>query len=177
LYAVTPFRAMVAHRHPAVSLVPLDGESASLLRPVAEGPFRAILDWYRANGVRACVSSFRPVETPALVLYPQGAEMAREAEASREAGDLPGPLAGLIQEYVDQKFSGGEDLKGTLHLNASCPLLRRLAERPPNGESLGFVLTLLHQVARLFAGRMLSASDAVDAFREMTRSVEGLLHS
>ena len=73
------------------------------------------------------------------------------------------------------EFSGGEDLKGTLYLNASCPLLRRLAERPPKGEALGCVLTLLHQVARLFAGRMLSASDAVDAFREMTRSVEGLL--
>jgi hypothetical protein len=101
--------------------------------------------------------------------------MARDAEASREAGDLPGPLAGLIQEYVDQKFSGGDDLRGTLYLNANNPLMRRLAEKPPTGETLGCVLALLHQMARLFAGRMLSAADAVEAFRETGKSIEGLL--
>jgi molecular chaperone HtpG len=174
-FAVTPFLEKYANRHPDVSLVQLDGESEQLLRPVNEAPFGRLLEWYRANDVSVRVAAFRPAEVPVLVLYPQGAEMAREAEASREAGDLPGPLAGLIQEYVDQKFSGGEDLRGTLYLNANNSLMRRLAEKPPAGTALGSVLTLLHQMARLFAGRMLSAADAVEAFRETSKSIDGLL--
>jgi molecular chaperone HtpG len=174
-FAVTPFLEKYANRHPDVSLVQLDGESEQLVRPVREDPFARLLDWYRANDIQVRMAAFKPVEVPLLMLYPQGAEMARDAEASREAGDLPGPLAGLIQEYVDQKFSGGEDLRGTLYLNANNALVRRLAEKPPAGETLGCVLALLHQVARLFAGRMLSAADAVEAFRETGKSIEGLL--
>ncbi len=174
-FAVTPFLEKYASRHPDVSLVQLDGESDQLLRPVSEEPFKALVDWYRGNDVRVAVATFKPAEAPALVLYPQGAELAREAEASREAGDLPAPLAGLIDEYVARRFSGDSDLRGTLYLNASCPLVRQLAERPPRGETLGCVLTLLHQVARLFAGRMLSAADAVEAFRETTGAIAKML--
>jgi molecular chaperone HtpG len=175
-FSVTPFLEKYALRHPEVRLVQLDGESAQLARPVAEGPYRALLEHFEALGVRARAAAFKPAEAPALMLYPQGAELAREAEASLEAGDLPGPLAGLVQQYVEQKYAGGDELRGTLYLNASCPLIRRLVEQPPAGVALAAVLTLLHQLARLFAGRMLSASDAVEAFREVNRSLERLLN-
>ncbi len=176
-FAVTPFLEKYASRHPDISLVQLDGEAEQLLRPVPEEKFAALLDFYRQREVNVRVASFKPAEAPALVLYPQGAELAREAQESRQAGDLPGPLAGLVQEYVDQRFSGGTDLRGTLYLNASCPLVRQLAEKPPAPEVLSGVLTLLHQVARLFAGRMLSASDAVEAFGETTRAIQGLIRA
>ncbi|MBI1915001.1 MAG: ATP-binding protein [Planctomycetes bacterium] len=174
---ITPFLEKYASRHPDVALVQLDGEAEQLLRPVSEEKFAALLDFYRRREVKARVASFKPAEAPALVLYPQGAELAREAQESRQAGDLPGPLAGLVQEYIDQKFSGGTDLRGTLYLNASCPLVRQLAEKPPAAETLSAVLTLLHQVARLFAGRMLSAADAVEAFGETTQAIQGLLRA
>jgi hypothetical protein len=125
--------------------------------------------------VRAAVASFRPAEAPALVLYPQGAELAREAEASLQAGDLPGPLAGLVHEYIEGRFGDREELAGTLYLNTANPFVRRLAEKRPPADTLAPVLGLIHQVARLFAGRMLSAADAVSAFAEVTRSLEGLL--
>ena len=174
-FSVTPFLEKYAHRCPEVGLVQLDGEAAQLMRPAPEQPFAALLDWYTNQGVRAKVASFKPAEAPALVLYPQGAELAREAEASRQAGDLPGPLAGLVHEYVEQKFGDGDELRGTLYLNANSPLVRRLAEKPPDKETLGAVLTLIHQTARLFAGRMLSAADAAGAFRELSGSLERLL--
>ena len=44
------------------------------------------------------------------MLYPQGAELAREAEASLQAGDLPGPLAGLVNEYIEGRFGDREEL-------------------------------------------------------------------
>src|SRR5207249_4225156 len=49
--------------------------------------------------------------------------------------------------------------------------------KPPAPETLSAVLTLLHQVARLFAGRMLSAADAVEAFGETTQAIQGLLRA
>ena len=68
-----------------------------------------------------------------------------------------------------------DELAGTLYLNTTSPLIRKLAEKPPRAELRDALLTLLYQMARLFAGRMLSAADAVAAFREVTRSLEGLV--
>lgn len=174
-FSVTPFLERYAQRHPDVNLVQLDGEARQLLRPTKEQLFQGLLAFYREQGVRADVAVFKPQEAPAIVLYPQGAELAREAEASLQAGDLPGPLAGLVHGYVEQRFGDREELAGTLYLNAGNALIRRLAEQPPAREVRDCVLTLVHQVARLFAGRMLSAQDAVGAFAELTRSVQGLV--
>jgi molecular chaperone HtpG len=174
-FSVTPFLEKYALRHPEVSLVQLDGESQQLLRPVPEQPFAPLLNPLRDRGVRARVATFKPAEAPALMLYPQGAELAREAEASRQAGDLPAPLAGLVHEYVESRFGNSDELRGTLYLNASCPLIKHLIEQPAAPEMVEAALTVIHQVARLFAGRMLSAGDAVDAFRAVTRSLEGLV--
>ncbi|MGL4551074.1 MAG: ATP-binding protein, partial [Gemmataceae bacterium] len=173
-FSVTPFLEKYARRHPGTELVQLDGEAQQLLRPAADGPFAGLLEHYRAQGVRARAAAFRPAEAPALMLYPQGAELAREAEASLQAGDLPGPLAGLVQDYIDGRFSDRDELAGTLFLNTSNPVIRRLVESPPEPEAVGCVLDLLLPMARLFAGRMLSAADAVGAFGQVTRSLEGL---
>ena len=112
---------------------------------------------------------------PAIVLYPQGAELAREAESSLQAGDLPGPLAGLVHEYIESRFGDREELTGTLYLNASNPLVRRLAEPAVGAATRAASLTLIHQLARLFAGRMLSAQDAVSAFAGVTQAMQGLV--
>lgn len=174
-FSVTPFLEKYAQRHPDVKLVQLDGESRQLLRPVSDNTFAAILAYYRDAGVKAMVASFRPAEVPALMLYPQGAELAREAEASLQAGDLPGPLAGLVNDYIESRFGDREELTGTLYLNAANPFIRRLAEHPPASEILVCALGLIHQVARLFAGRMLSAADAVTCFADLSRSLEGMV--
>lgn len=173
-FSVAPFLEKYAQRHPDVNLVQLDGESQQLLRPAAEGAFAGLLELYREMGVRAGVASFKPAEAPALIMYPQGAELAREAEASLQAGDLPGPLAGLVHQYIETRFGDRDELAGTLYLNAANPLVRRLAERPLGLNAQGAVLVLIHQVARLFAGRMLSAADAVAAFGQVTKALQGL---
>jgi molecular chaperone HtpG len=174
-FAVTPFLEKYVSRHPEVGLVQLDGAAEKLVRPVPENPFAALLDYYRDQGVRARVGSFRPAEMPAVLLYPEGAEVAREAGEALEAGELPGPLGGLIGEYVEQRFAGDRELQGTLWLNAACPLVRRLAEAPPAPPSLAAVLEVTHQLARLFCGRMLSPAEATVAFKELTRALAGLL--
>ncbi len=172
-FSVTPFLEKYAQRHHDIALVQLDGESDALMRPTAEEPFTRLVEHFREQGQSVRMANFRPPEVPALMLYPQGAELARQAEQSLEAGDLPGPLAGLIQEYVEAKYRAGDELRGTLYLNAGCPLVRRLAELPP--AQLVPALTLLHQVARLFAGRMLSTTEAVEAFGGLIQALDRLV--
>ena len=129
-FSVTPFLEKYAQRHPDVNLVQLDGDSAQLLRPAPAPAFAALLGFYEEQGIRAgWPPSSRTRPGPDAVSAGRGA--AREAEASLEAGDLPGPLAGLVQDYVERKFADNDELRGTLYLNAACPLIRRLAERPP----------------------------------------------
>jgi hypothetical protein len=121
-FSVTPFLEKYAQGHPEVSLVQLDGDSAQLLRPAPEGPFAALLEYYREQGVRTRVAAFKPAEAPALMLYPQGAELAREAEASLQAGDLPGPLAGLVHEYIESRFSDVLEEALSAHLGEDAKL-------------------------------------------------------
>jgi molecular chaperone HtpG len=172
---VTPFLHKFAAQHPHLEMVQLDGDAKNLMRPAAEGPFRSLLGHYRERGVRARVSSFRPHDVPALLLYPAHAQLIVDTRQALESGTLPSGIAGLIGEYADRVARTEEGVQGTLHLNASCPLIERLANLPPSAPSLAPTLDLIYHVARLFAGRTLSPSDATDSFHELGAAIEDLL--
>jgi molecular chaperone HtpG len=174
-FAVTPFLEKYAARHRDVSLVQLDGEAETLMRPAPEAEFAPLLAYYRGRGVRARAAAFRPAEVPAVMLYPQGVETVREAGSALQAGEVAPGLAGLVSAYVEGRSAGAGDCGGTFYLNASCPLVRRLAQQPPGGDRLAAALDVLLQNARLFSGRTLTAADGVLAFRELTRGLERLL--
>ena len=156
-----------------MQLVQLDGESNQLLRPAPESEFAPVLAYYRDRSVKARMVSFKPPEVPALIIYPKDAEFLAETRSALETGDLPGPFAGLVGDYLKKLNAGGESLDGTLYLNASCTLIQRLAT--PEAESVRpAVLALIYQIARLFAGRMLDVTKVTDAFREASQSIEDL---
>jgi molecular chaperone HtpG len=173
-FAVSPFLQQYAAKHQDVGLVQLDGSSEELLRPVPVGPFAKLLDLLHEDGVKARVASFKPIEVPGLMVYPEGAEIGREAREAMEKDELPGPIAGLVGEYVERRFQP-DDLQGTLILNASCPLVRRLAEASCPPAIRAALLTVMHQMARLFCGRMLSAAEAAQAFGDMTKAMGKLV--
>ncbi len=173
-FAVTPFLEKYAGRHPHVGLVQLDGGVDQLLRPVPESRFAPLLEFYRKRNVPARVAAFKPAEVPGIMIYPPGAELAREAGTAQREGTLPGPMAGLVSAYVEQRFTD-TDLQGTLCINAACPLVRRLAEEPPPPERRDLLLETILQMARLFCGRMLTVADAVAAFRDLNKSLEGMV--
>ena len=58
---------------------------------------------------------------------------------------------------------------------ADPPLVRQLVNA--SADRLVPALTLLHQVARLFAGRMLSTTEAVEAFAGLTHSLGRLVET
>lgn len=173
-FAVAPFLETYALRHPDVDLVQLDARPEAFLRPVAKEKFAALLDCFRDQSVCADVAAFRPVDLPAIVLYPEGAEIVRDARAALDDGELSAGLAGLVEAFVERKDEAA-DSHGRFFLNASCPLVCRLAEETGLASCRRDVLMMLYQIARLFAGRMLSPADAVSAFRDINRSIEGLV--
>ena len=140
-----------------------------------EAPYAALLAYFRNQQIQARIAAFKPADVPALMIYPQGAETVREARQALEEGDSLGGLTGLVQDYLERKSGSDDDFAGTLYLNASCPLVRRLAEDKTLAERQPTVLALLHQTARLFAGRMISPLEAVQAFREFNRAIESML--
>src|SRR5207302_396733 len=81
-FAVTPFLEKYAARHTEVGLVQLDGSAEDLMRPVMDHNFAALLAFYRDQDIAVRVAAFKPAEVPALMVYPQGAEIAREAQAA-----------------------------------------------------------------------------------------------
>jgi molecular chaperone HtpG len=153
--------------------VQLDGEAHALLRAVDAGPFSSLLEQYHRQGIKAEVVSFRPAELPAIMRIPREADFVREARSALAAQELPAPFAGMVSDYLGDLKLDEQDLQGTLCLNAACPIISRLAAAPAAAQAPA--LTLLHQSARLFAGRGLSATDAVRAFAALTGALEELL--
>ncbi len=174
-FAVPAFLKKFAAWRGDIKLVQLDGESKQLLRPISEDDYLDILDFFRRQGIRARIAHFKPAAVPALIYYPQDAEFIIETREALDAGELPGPLAGLVSDYLEEMQTGADDLKGTLYLNAACSLVRGLAENPPAPVLRDAALTLIYQVARLFSGRTLTAGDAAQAFRESVRALEQLV--
>lgn len=174
-FAVAPFLEKYAARNNSVSLVQLDTEAQELMRPVPEEPLEEMLNFFREQGIRAAAASFKPVEAPALMVYPLGAEIVREASEALEGKELPGGLEGLVREYVEHRFESKDDLRGKLYLNAACPLIRRLSDRTIKKQTREALLMTVYQVARLFCGRMLNAGEATGAFGKMVQAMEQMI--
>jgi molecular chaperone HtpG len=174
-FSVAPFLRRYARQHPDIQLVQLDGESNQLLQPVEEENFRILLDFYKARAIRARVVSFKPEDVPAIIMYPKDAEFIRETRSALDSGELPGPFAGLISDYLGRIGSDGSDeLEGTLYLNAACTLVQELPQtaNSPVRES---ALILIYHIARLFSGRMLDTQQIAAAFRETADVIKTLV--
>jgi molecular chaperone HtpG len=147
-FAVTPFLEKYALRHPDVDLVQLDAHPDAFLQSVPEGRFAELLEYFRAQQICVRVAAFKPADLPAIVLYPVGSETVREAREALQDGELPRGLAGLVGDYVARE-SETEDSRGTLYLNATCPLVRRLAEDAGLADRRWVVLTVVPSLAEL----------------------------
>ncbi len=172
-FAVEPFLEKYAAQRPGVDLVRLDGEAGRLLKPVSEGTFALLLEQYRRQGIRARVAAFKPIDMPALVLYPRNADLVQERRRTRGSGDTPTGLDALVGAMIDHLMSDEEDTSGILYLNADCPIMRRLAA--DTSDLNAAVLTVVHQTARLFAGHVLTPADVANAYGKIGDALATLL--
>lgn len=139
-----------------------------------EGIWQPLLDACRAEGYPARLLSFEPEHLPMILLYPPGAERLRRAQRNMEEGRYAGPIRRLVRGYLERQQLDDAVLKGTLHLNARNPLLRRVRDLGPEHPDFKPLLGILIANARMFAGQGLSAQDAIACFEQINRSLAQL---
>lgn len=173
-FGVAPFLERYAELHPAIGLVRLDDDLDALLRPASAGEFQELVRLCEELGFAVRAASFRPTDLPAVMTYPAGAESVRDAKAALEQGLFPDGFSSLVQDYLHHHRASSGD-EGTLHLNAACPLIQRLAaaELPPGRKQAA--LATIAYFAKLFCGRMLDASQATSDLGVWRRSLERLI--
>ena len=174
-FAVPAFLESYAALHPDVRLVRLDDDLQTLLRPVPVGDFGELIQLCEELGFSVEISSFKPADFPAVMTYPAGAETLRDVSSSLADGLFPDGFSGLMQSFVEERRGAEYDDRGTLHLNATCPLIRRLASPEVAPAKKQAALAVIAYFARLFCGRMLDASQATNDLGAWQRSLDHLV--
>jgi hypothetical protein len=157
-----------------VSLEQLDDALERLLRPASGGELAELVPLAEELGFTVRVASFKPTGLPAVMTYPPDAETVRDATTALEEGLFPDGFSGLMRGYVEQRQAVGE-ATGTLHLNAACPLMRRLVSPEVASAKRQAALAVVAYFARLFCGRMLDAAHAAADLEAWQRSLEQLV--
>jgi molecular chaperone HtpG len=168
-----PFLDKYTMSKPDVHSVQLDDDTNKMFRAVAESDFERLLAYYRAKNVRTRLVAFKPEEVPAVMVYPKDAEFIKDTRDALDAGEVPGPFAGMVGAYLNNMNVDENAMTGTLHLNASNRLVQALAKQHddvPREASL----ELIYQMARLFSGRMLESGQITDLFTRTNNAIRGL---
>lgn len=173
-FAVLPFLTRYSEQHSDVKLVRLDDELDTLLRPAAAGEFQELIDLCQELGFVTRAAVFRPSDLPAIMTYPATAEVVRDATSALDEGLLPDGFSGLVQGYLEQQRSVNSDV-GTLHLNAACPLIQRLASSSVPTSRKQSALAVIAYFAKLFCGRMLNAAQATTDLAAWQKSLNHLV--
>ncbi len=173
-FGVPSFLERYAGLHPGVALVRLDDDLEPMLRPAPPGELAELVRLCEELGFAVRASSFRPTGLPAVLTYPADAEAFQDAASALEEGEIPDGFSGLLRGYVEQRpeLPGRA---GMLHLNAACPLIRRLASPEVAPARKQAALAVVAYFARLFCGRMLDASRASADLEAWQRSLDRLV--
>jgi molecular chaperone HtpG len=173
-FAVPQFLQRYAGLHPGVDLVRLDDDLEAMLRPAPPGELTELVRLCEELGFAARAASFRPTGLPAVMTYPADAETLRDAASAMEEGEIPDGFSGLLHSYVERRREVPGQA-GMLHLNAACPLIRRLASPEVASARKQAALAVVVYFARLFCGRMLDASRAAADLDIWQRSLDRLV--
>lgn len=171
-FGVSAFLERYTALHTGIGLVRLDDDLETVFRP-APGELEELCRLGEELGFAVRASRFRPTELPAVMTYPAGAESLRDAHAALSQGLLPDGFSALMADYL--RHQPAPDAAGTLHLNADCPFVQRLAspDLPPARKQAA--LALVAYFATLFSGRMLDASQATAHLAAWTNSLSRLV--
>jgi molecular chaperone HtpG len=159
---------------PSVQLVQLDSTTNRFMHPVPEADFAKLLQYFRKRNIRVQAVTFKPDVLPAIMMYPKEAEFVRDARGALDAGEIPGPFAGMVGAYISRMTVDEQSLSGTLYLNAANPLILTLTKIEDEAQCHA-ALELIYQMARLLAGRMLDANQITELFQSTNASLSRLI--
>ena len=173
-FGVASFIRRYTEYYSEVGLVQLDDDLETLMHSAPAEDFHELIQLCEELGFTAVASSFGPIDLPAVMTYPSGAESARDAKSALEQGLLPEGFSTLMQDFLDTHVDQSK-FEGTLYINVACPLIQRLtsAELPIARKQAA--LSTIAYFAKLFCGRMLDASLATNDLGVWCRSLEKLI--
>ena len=175
-FGVQAFLERYAALRTGVKLARLDDNLNALIRPAPQAPFAELVELCEELGFVVQVSTFRPHQLPAVMTYPAESETLRNATSALDQGLLPEGFSALVRGYVEsRRVQSGDSDGGTLHLNAACPLMLRLASAEIPASRKQAALAVMGHFARLFCGRMLDAVRATADLGIWQKSLEQLI--
>ena len=146
---------------------PLPEEERARFQPLE----RAVSELFAAEGCSALACRYLPSDVPAVVTEPREQAARRELRSLAWDPSLPQALRDAMSGYLDE---ARDPL--LLRLNATNPVVRRLASREPILDDTGrLALKAIHDSALLTAGRMLTPDSIEGMLRDWNRLVELLL--
>jgi len=134
-----------------------------------------VISYFSEQGIDTRVVSFDPASIPAILVYPPGSEFISKARNAINQGEIGGPLAGLIEEYLRLRDPLENASRGTIHLNASNSLMKKLVTLSPDLPEFTAALEIIYHNAEFFAGRSMTAQQARQSFDMISYSVEQLI--
>ncbi|NDJ54374.1 MAG: hypothetical protein GYB68_14990 [Chloroflexi bacterium] len=176
-FAEEDFLRAYIEMKPHIELRQLEPGSGFVFR-VDDSPgkhWEALLGYYTQQGIQARVAHFEPQSIPAIMIYPPGSDQIGQARQALENGDITGPIAKLVDDYLKRHDPDQQANRGTFHINADNLLIKRLLKLSPDDEVFTAAIEILYHNARFFAGRSLSPSEARQGFDMITFSVERLV--
>lgn len=178
-FAEEAFLKVYARLHPAVQLRQLEPGAGFLFNEVDDpgDGWKMIARYYQEQGIQTRVVRFEPASIPALLVFPPGSEHIAEARSALEGGEISGPIAGLVEEYLRLRDPGNHGTQGTLHLNADNALMKKLLMLSPDEEAVAAALEIVYHNARFFAGRTLTPQEARQGFDMVSYSVDQLVRA
>jgi molecular chaperone HtpG len=178
-FAEEAFLQAYARTRPGIHLRQLEPGASFVFAEQSElGPeWEMIARYYTEQGIQTRVVRFEPDSIPAILVYPPGSDHIAEARAALDGGEISGPIANLVEEYLRMRDPTQTATQGILHLNAACPLMQRLLGIPAEHAAFTATLEIVYHNARFFAGRTLTSQEAKQGFDMISYSVEQLVRA
>lgn len=171
-FAVEPFLIAYQKTNPGLNLIKLDHELMRLMQPAEEDGFQSLIAFYHHLNIPTQVAHFRPASIPAIMVVSKDATFFRNARSVVDHSELPGPFNDLLADFLEQHDE--QAIQGTLYLNADCAFVQQIAtaEASPNRDA---ILTLIHQMTRLFSDNTLESKEAIGLFDTSIQAFAKLL--
>jgi hypothetical protein len=178
-FAEEAFLQSYARMHPDVNVRQLEPGASFVFREVRNPDKRwdLISRYFSEQQITTKVVEFEPSSIPAILVFPPGSDHIAEARSALQGGEISGPIAGLVEEYLRMRDPNESATQGTLHLNAASPLMRHLLNLDPDEEAYTAALEIVYHNARFFAGRTLTSQEAKLGFDMISYSVEQLVRA
>ena len=172
-FAVQPFLRKYATLHGDLELIPLDEEPTKLFEHVNSADYSDLLSIAERVGIPVKIAAFDPADIPALIIHPKDANRWEETREALDSGEIDSAIADLISSFMETTPPPKSD-EATLFFNARCPFIQSLASPQMSEKQQVLMVELLYQIARLFSGKMMTATTAVEAFASVTATLNQL---